>query len=378
MRIFCVIPDMGTGGAQRVMSYLVTDFAESHHVILVTWENPVERSFYAMPFAVPRLGLDRLGGRGVSRWWRIVSRPVMLRRAIEEFAPDVVLSFMDTTNVVAIVACLGLPIPVVVSERNDVSKRRTGWIRGLIRNQTYRFAAAIVVQTPRVARYFSARLSGKLRVLPNPAPTPGVQARPDRPAPNGRKRVIGVGRLEPQKGFDRLIEAFGSIASRHPGWDLAIFGEGPRRLELEGIAARAGLEHRVTLPGVVTDIAAELAESHLFAFPSHFEGFPNALAEALSCGLPAIGHTRVSGVEDMIVPGRTGLLIDAAEGVPCLAGAMDRLMRDDAGRAAMGEAGRAHMRQWAPDIVLGAWEDLIEETVADARRGRRPSALARV
>ncbi len=271
-------------------------------------------------------------------------------------------------NVTAILACAGLGVPVIVSERNDPNHRRIGFAKALARRLAYPFAARVVVQTERIARYFPRGLRPRIEVIANPAPRDPPLARPGAPGPHGRKRIVAVGRLEPQKGFDRLIEAFALLCEDYPDWDLSIFGEGSLRPALEALAGKSGLGERFEMPGVTTRVAGELAASHLMAFPSLYEGFPNALAEGLSAGLPAIGHSGVSGVEEMIVPGETGYLADHTGGPPALAAAMGKLMRDDALRASMGCAAREHMGKWAPDHILGMWEDLLWKAAGESPR----------
>jgi GalNAc-alpha-(1->4)-GalNAc-alpha-(1->3)-diNAcBac-PP-undecaprenol alpha-1,4-N-acetyl-D-galactosaminyltransferase len=379
MRVLCMIPAMaGPGGAERTMSYLVAHLAERHAVTLLTLERPGAPSFYPLPDSLRHIRINKLGGRGINRLFRVLSRPFHIRRAVRTSTPDVVVSFMDTMNVTALVSCLGLGIPVVVSERNDPALHRIGRIKEAVRDRLYPLARLVVVQTPRIARYFPAALQPKLRVIANPVPPAPLSARPDRPDAGGRLRIIAVSRLEPHKGFGRLIEAFARIAGQYLDWDLVIFGEGPERARLEALVARHDLDGRIRLAGVVTDVLGELAASHLMAFPSRYEGFPNALAEGLGAGLPAVGQKGVSGVEDLVVDGKTGVLIDASDDPASLAGALSALMADSRRRAELGRAARKHVAQWAPDKILGLWEAALFEAAggrvpirASEDRGRR-------
>ena len=362
MRVLCMVPTMsGPGGAERIMSYLVAHLADRHDVTLLTLDRPDALSFYPLPDSVRHVGIDKLGGRGIRRLARVLSRPLRIRREMRAFDPDVVVSFMDTMNVTALISCVGLGVPVVVSERNDPALNRLSRLKETLRDRIYPLARRVVMQTNRAARYFPPGLQPKLKVIPNPVPPSSRRAEPDKTNAEGRWRVIAVGRLERQKGFDLLVEAFGRIAQERPEWDLVIFGEGPERAELEGSVARLDLGGRVQLPGIVTDLAAELAASHLMAFPSRYEGFPNALAEGLAVGLPAVGFRGVSGVEDLIVDGQTGLLANSEDGTAALAGALAALMSDAPRRRQLGEAARDHVTQWAPSRVLALWEDMLIE-----------------
>jgi len=382
MRLLCVIPQMGAGGAERVMAALVNELSTRHTVSLLTWESPGTPPFFPLAASVQVVQPGLFGGHGLERVRRLAARFMVLRRHVRSWRPDVVLSFLDTTNVTTLVACLGTGVPVVVSERVDPAGQVVGRMFGLARRFTYPWAARTVVQTTRVARYFPLRMQSRIAVLPNPIAVALRTATPDEPGPDGRYRVIAVGRLEWQKGFDRLIAAFAQVASRHPLWDLHLFGEGSLRAALAAQAAAAGLGTRVRFPGVTSAIQDELAASHLLAFPSRYEGFPNALAEAMRVGLPTIGYDHVSGVEEMIVQDATGLLLPADGGVAPLAGALDELMADPTARRRLGTAAQQAGARWDTTVVLMEWESLLLRTAEplagpSSESGNSPSRLER-
>ena len=119
--------------------------------------------------------------------------------------------------------------------------------------------------------------------------------------------------------------------------------------------------------GVAKNIIGELAASHLLALPSYYEGFPNALAEALAVGLPAVAHRGVSGVEELILDGKTGSLVPEDKGTSSLASALSELMSDKARRAQLGNAARHHILRWAPERIFAVWENLLSETAERTR-----------
>ncbi len=209
-----------------------------------------------------------------------------IRRAIVSVRPDVVISFIDLTNVTVLMATRGLGVPVIVSERIDPHHHAIGRLANALRRITYPSAARIVVQTERAAQFFTGYPASKLVILANPVPAATAHARPAESLSNGRWRIIGVGRLDPQKGFDLLVKAFARLAARFPEWDVVIFGQGPERAALLAAVEAHGLTGRFEVAAPTTQVAAELAASHVFAFPSRYEGFPNALAEAMVAGLP--------------------------------------------------------------------------------------------
>jgi glycosyltransferase involved in cell wall biosynthesis len=185
-------------------------------------------------------------------------------------------------------------------------------------------------------------------------------ARPDHPI-DGCWRLLSVARLEPQKNLAALIEAFAALAPHFPDWQLRIVGEGSLRTELQQLTDRHGIRPRVGFAGAIDDIDAEYAAAHLFCLASRWEGFPNAMAEAMAHGLPVIGFDGCPGVNALVAPGVDGLLAPGNGDVTSLTDALRRLMNDARSRQSMGQnAARIANRFDATEITL-QWERVIAE-----------------
>lgn len=362
MRICCVIATLGAGGAEHVLTTLANQLADDgHDVSLITLEPPGSTPFYPLSEGVRVTRLGLLGDGGALRAWRMLERLRSLRRQLRVAHPDVVVSFMDTVNVYTLLATRGQRVPVIVSERIDPAQHEIGWLRQLARSITYPLATHIVVQTEAIRAYFGGALRERTVVIPNPVERPAHLAQPERPDADGMFHIVSAGRLTHQKAHERLIAAFAQVAAEFPAWRLRIFGEGPLRPALERQVAELGLIDRVQLPGIRQDIAQELAASHVFVLPSRYEGFPNALAEALACGLPAIAYAGVSGTRELIEPGHSGLLIDDARPEAALAEALRGLMADPQRRAEIGRHAAAVADRYAPERVFAQWGRLLEQ-----------------
>lgn len=366
LRIACVIAGMQAGGAERVMAQLCNHLAQKGHAVtLVTLTPAAEPSFHIVSDAVHRSHLGRHPeGSGLARFARVANWIAALRRTLTQLQPDVVISFVDLTNVMVLLATVGLKIPVIVSERVDptVHASHLSPFGRLLRRLIYPRASRIVVQTGRAARFFDRFLSEKVIAIPNPVVPTDLTAHPGEPSADGRYRIIGVGRLNRQKGFDILIDSFAELAVKFPNWDVVIFGQGPARSALlEQIKAR-GLEDRIRLMGISTDIATEIARSHLMAFPSRYEGFPNALAEGMAGGLPVTAFRNVSGVEDLVVSGESGILTDldqTPDPAKLFAEALVQFMASTELRCQMGEAAKVRTNIFAPRTIFDQWDKLI-------------------
>jgi glycosyltransferase involved in cell wall biosynthesis len=166
-----------------------------------------------------------------------------------------------------------------------------------------------------------------------------------------------MGRLDPQKGFDLLLHAFSKVASDFPGVSLVIMGEGPERANLETLAANLSLQTRATMPGRVGNPWPVLSHCDVFVLSSRFEGFPNALLEAMALGSAVISFNCPSGPAEMIRDGVNGLLVEP-ENPDALATAMAQLLNDDVLRNRLAEAAGSDRERYSISRITDQWENL--------------------
>jgi glycosyltransferase involved in cell wall biosynthesis len=170
-----------------------------------------------------------------------------------------------------------------------------------------------------------------------------------------------MGRLNPQKGFDLLLQAFARCAEKHADWSLMILGEGDERPRLEAMASDLGIKDRVTMPGLVKDPLRILRGTDLFVLSSRYEGFPMALVEAMACKLPVISTDCPSGPRDIVRDGVNAILVPPND-VNALAGAMDRLMANQAERQRLGANAVQVIERFSVEKVMNIWDNLLSRT----------------
>jgi glycosyltransferase involved in cell wall biosynthesis len=158
--------------------------------------------------------------------------------------------------------------------------------------------------------------------------------------------VVAAGRLSEQKRFDGLLEAFAAVRARVPAARLAIVGTGGLREALEAKAREAGVADRTLFAGFRADYAAVTAAADLFVLSSDDEGLPVVVLEAMALGR-AVVATRVGSLEEQVVDGVTGRLVPRRDPA-ALGAALADLLLDGERRRAMGEAGRARVRERFP------------------------------
>jgi GalNAc-alpha-(1->4)-GalNAc-alpha-(1->3)-diNAcBac-PP-undecaprenol alpha-1,4-N-acetyl-D-galactosaminyltransferase len=364
MNILLVIGSLGGGGAEKVMVWLAERLAQSGHDVSLATQLDTSTDKYTCPASVRHFsfgGSKRyLNSSKVSavvnqfRWGRFLWR---IRR---ETRPDVVVSFIDSMNINVLLTFLLLPQRVVVCERTDPAVSPLSRNRKWLRPWLYRHRAATVVfQTPAIATRFEREwhLSGSC-VIPN-AVTAGFLVQSD--APRG-KVVVSVGRLDPLKGHDTLLEAWALLGKAREKWRLRIVGEGPLRSAYEARIAELGVASSVELPGFTSNVVQELQRASIGVLPSRVEGFPNALIEMMAVGLPVIASDLPPACSEIVSHDSNGLLF-SGNSAQALAEALERLITQDETRIRLGRAAGEVRTRYSEAACLSAWEDCLRKAV---------------
>lgn len=179
------------------------------------------------------------------------------------------------------------------------------------------------------------------------------------------KRVIAVGRLDYQKGFDRLIQAWQLV--QHTGkftdWKLDIFGQGEWREMLQQMIDKAELQDSVRLNRPTKQIGEEYVKSDMLVMSSNYEGFPMVMIEAMACGLPVVSFDYKCGPKDIIQPGINGLLVPNGD-IQALADAMMKVMEDEAYRKMLSLNARKVVDTYSEQAVMSQWIRLFTSITA--------------
>lgn len=194
-----------------------------------------------------------------------------------------------------------------------------------------------------------------IEVISNAAMLPGNE-----PSDVSCKRIIAVGRLDYQKGFDRLVQAWALVqkTDRYGDWRLDIFGQGEWKDMLQQMIEKAGLQNTACINRPTAKIGDEYAHSSMLVMSSHYEGFPMVMIEAMAYGLPVVSFDYKCGPKDIIRDGVNGLLVKDGD-IEGLANAMMRLMDNEEERKVMGRNARRVTETYSEESVMKQWVDLF-------------------
>lgn len=172
------------------------------------------------------------------------------------------------------------------------------------------------------------------------------------------KKAIATGRYTWQKGFDMLIDAWKIVNDNHPDWHLDIYGNGEHQ-KYQRMAADKGLGNAITCHPSTSSIYERFQESSIFVLSSRYEGFGMVIAEAMSCGVPAVSFACPCGPKDIITEGENGLLAEK-ENVTQLAEKICYLIENDKERKEMGKKARESSKRFTQDAIMKQWMELFD------------------
>lgn len=364
MKIDILIRTLDAGGAERAATSLANEFSRAGHAVVLLCLAGSDPFYPTDPEVIVRyLNPDKKAGSRRATPSELLRRRKALRRYLRQDEPDVLVCMSWSTTLYGIVCTKGVRTLCVGTERANPFVLGANRLTTFLRRSSAKKSDGFVCQTERARAFYPAAVRPKIAVIPNGIFNPLVY---DTSVPNERDKVItACGRLDRNKGFDVLLDAFAAVCAACPGYTLRIFGEGEKRAELREQAQRLQISACVDLPGADPNAIAQIARSSVFVLSSRSEGMPNALIEAMAAGVPCVSTRCDMGPEELIGDGVNGLLVPVDD-ADAMAQAILRILRDPSLSAAL-SANALRLRQTHdPSAIAALWAQYFQSLLRNS------------
>lgn len=362
-RILIVTTELGMGGAERCVANIACKLDPAKYAVhVVALAPPPEspRDALVRQLEAAQIPLTFLNCQSK---WAFLSAIGQLKRIIRELQPDIVWSFLFHANILSAMATRGKELcrlqSLRVIEQGSWRRKFQSWAarqadRVLCVSEGVRHFAAETLRVP----------PDKLQVIPNGLDVGAIVPTTYKVPTDRKQRILAVGRLEEQKGFDWLIFRLAKLLREKPEWELVILGDGQLLPELITQIYSEGLNDSVRLEGWQDDLPRWFRESEIFALSSRWEGMPNALIEAMAHGLPVMA-TDVEGVRELLPGNLASQMVDHWQ-MPEAESLLRRLMEDPALRQQLGQANRQQIEaHFSLRQMIQSYETMLDDIHSD-------------
>lgn len=352
------LPTLTAGGMERFTAELANYFAKhsDFEVSIVLYGTPLE-PHYQISSKI-KIYTTNFSYNRKFRALEGIKRALWLRKTINKLSPDIVMSVGTSWNKFVLLSLFGTKNKVVVSDRGNPYIQQS-LIYRLLERFLYPRAAGIVAQTNSAKCIYEKKsLNKNIAVIPNPI------RKIDSENKNREKNIVSVGRLIDSKNFDRLLRIFNKLNRKD--WTLSIIGGDSLRqnnmIQLKNLANELGIKDRVTFTGSISNIDDYLKKSSIFAFTSSSEGFPNALAEGMSAGLPLVSYDCPTGPSDMIDNNVNGFLIPMFDDDKFV-DKLRFLIDNDLERLKMGEKAKEKSLEFTTEVIGAKFYEFFKNSI---------------
>jgi glycosyltransferase involved in cell wall biosynthesis len=367
----------GMGGTIRTVLNLAGYLARDREVEIVSLVRTAEEPFFQLPQGVRVSFLD---DRTVPRGWIaefLANRPsklvseeektyltmslltdLRLVRFLRSLRGGVVIGTRPAFNV--IMGLFAPPEVLTVGQEHVTFESHGPELQAQIKRRYGRFDAFATLTEVDLKHYTTALKSNppkRLLRIPNAIPELAGDI-----SSLDEKVVIAIGRIVWAKGFDRLVNAWKTVAGAHPDWVLRIYGAGTaeREAKLQARIYDAGLSDKIFLMGSTPEIGVELSKSSIYAVSSRYEGFGMTILEAMSKGVPVVSFNCPHGPKEIITNEHDGLLIRSKKAV-ALGKGICRLIEDEELRRTLGANAVRTAGNYTMDVIGAQWKAVLED-----------------
>ena len=376
MNIVFFIGQLGQGGAENVVTTLSNNLAQRGH--RVTLVSHLKTQFYEVSDKVNLIDVrtwqyDTFVGSYPVRFYKKAANRFLdyrnIRKILTQEKPDIVISFLCGWLIQLVLLCRG-HLPLISAERNAMIFPH-GRGNFLSKQILYRLVYGVQVMSRHDKAWLRNRYK-RIYPMPNPLRFAPLTKEQYDSLFEKRKNILACGRVDRQKGFEKLIRAFSMIAKDYPEWKIDFCGnisDEEYYQYLINITKELGVENRVEFLGVRKDVDALMKSHSVFCLSSQHEGFPNVLSEAMANGMACVSFDIITGPSEIIVDGIDGLIVED-QNVEELAKGISILISDKQLRYSFGVHAIDNIGRFKCDKVISKWEELFSNIIKEYKNGK--------
>lgn len=353
LKICIVSPSLNLGGIERALTTIANYMDEKGYEVLFISCLRSDQPFFKLNETIQVVSPNFKRSGSIMNKITFYARLLLyIRKSISDFNPDRVLVYGDWFNPMVLLALIFKPYPVYISDRTSPTYKFSFPIP-ILKKILYPTAAGFIAQTTQAENHKKKMFGNKLKtkVIPNMVhPANGLKET------KTENSILYAGRFAWEKAPERLIRAFALSSGLH-NFNLIMAGSGPLLEESKALCKSLGLTDRVQFLGNVKNMKELYVNASIFVLPSVIEGFPNALAEAMSFGLPCIIFDDISH-EDFIIDGESGFVIKNGD-LNDLANKIAKLTGSKELRFAFGQKSKQKSLEWSVEKVGVQLESFI-------------------
>lgn len=357
-----VIDSNLAGGAERVIAILVNYLAEKkYHVILLNFDKesnfyPINKNVEIIKLASKYSEIERLNNK-------VIKKLMIIRKTrteIKRCKPDVVIPFLFASELAVIPYCVRKSIPCITSVRNDANVYPK--YQRFFRRHYYPKLSRVVFQSHAVRNHKDYRQLDNSCIIPNPLDMKLIE---EREVSIDSNKIISVGRLTNQKNHGLTIQVMYKLVKEYPDLHLHIYGSGPLKEELQNKINKLNLQKNVFLEGVIENAQYVNRDAAAFIMASNFEGFPNALLEAMACHIPSICTNFKSGTaEEALLSGEAGWLIEVGNAIE-----LEHAIRECISNVELAEK-KAKLailqcKKYSVNVIGNCWDEILLQAISE-------------
>ena len=359
-----VFRSLGTGGSQKIQAFVANACVKKGYEVTILSLSEKKCTLDIDPsINVMTLDYDKVALSKENPIKYLLNRLKYLlryRKKVKNINPDVVIVFLIDIVRLTVLSLKGTGYPIIGSERADPSQFKISKIRQY--NNALNKCVGVVYQLKEAANYYNIKPKVVQEVIPNPAIARNTNEKFGINQ-NDELFIFGAGRLEKQKRFDLLIDAFNIVHKVHPEYRLKIYGDGPEMKMLKNQVIHLKLLDYVDFMGDVRNIFQDTNDESIFVLSSDYEGIPNVITEALLNGVPCIStDCSPGGARLLLDNGKCGEIVQRSDAKE-LADAIIRYIENPSYAREKAKIGKRHIEKFNPEVIENKWLDFIERII---------------